>query len=241
MSTRFLIERSILANLTPEEFVKFSLKIGALELLPEGRELKSGRLSPYFFNSGLYNSGEAIEYLALTYAMKIAEMDVEPDYIFGPAYKGIPLCATIALQYYRLTGKNIKFIFDRKEEKDHGEKGIIIGFPEGQTTFQGGRVVIVDDVMTSGESCVKADEMIRIIDGIPVACVIGFDRQEKGKDSEMSAVQMFTEKTGVLVESASNLKQLTIALRDNYSPESIEGKVFQRIITYNNLYGVDNI
>lgn len=221
----------------PEEFLAFSLEIGALELLPEGRELKSGRISPYFFNSGLFNSGKGIDVLAYNYALKIASMGMEPDYVFGPAYKGIPLCATVALQYYRITGKDIKFIFDRKEKKDHGDKGIFVGFPEGQESFNGGKVAIVDDVMTSGGSGTNADEMIRTFDGIPVCCVIGMDRQERGIDSDLSAVQMFTEKTGVPVGSVINAEMLLDTLK-NGAIGTLQWTTYQKLYSYRNQYGV---
>ncbi len=222
---------------SPKELLEFSLKIGALELLPDGRKLKSGRISPYFFNSGLFNSGNAIDIIALSYAAKIVEMDVYPEYIFGPAYKGIPLCAAIALQFYRLTGKDIKYAFDRKEEKDHGEGGIIVGLPPGKNGFDRARVVIVDDVMTTNKSCSDADTLIKNFDGFPVACVIGFDRQERGTDSDFSAVQMFTEKTGVPVNSVMNFGMLIDSLVDNNTNNW--WKMLPKLEAYREMYGVN--
>jgi len=221
---------------SPSELLEFSLKIGALELFPYGRGLKSGRISPYFFNSGLFNTGKAIDILALCYAAKIAEMDVKPDYIFGPAYKGIPLCATIALQYYRLTGVDVKYIFDRKEKKEHGDKGIFVGFPEGKEDFLGGNVVLVDDVMTTGKSLSDAKNDVQNHNGIPVKCIIGMDRQERGIDSDLSAVQLFEKNTGISVTSVMNFKMLMNSIEDLHVDKW--WRMLPKFSAYEEKYGV---
>jgi orotate phosphoribosyltransferase len=214
-----------------QKFLKFSLEIGAIELLRQGRVLKSGRISPYFFNSGLFNSGSTIKVLADAYANKILKMDLKPDYIFGPAYKGITLSATVAEKYFDLTGVDVKFVFDRKEEKDHGEKGIVVGLPPRKNTFEGKKVVIVDDVMTSGKSCIKASELISKLDGIPIACVVCFDRQEKAIDSNITATQNFINKTGIPVYSVLNLSLLKNNLKQ-HAFTALEWEIFEKIIAY---------
>lgn len=134
-----------------KKFLEQALKIGAMEIIPQGRPLKSGRISPYFFNSGLFITGASLDVLLHAYWTAwdnhpvLSEQEV--DVVFGPAYKGIPLAVGLALHVtYEDGGKHLEYAFDRKEEKDHGEGGLLVG-----ATLTGKQVLIVDDVMTSGE------------------------------------------------------------------------------------------
>lgn len=223
-----------LMNLKPhtpaETFIAYALHIGALELLPEGRALKSGRISPYFFNSGLFNTGETITNLALAYAAAASEFT--PEIVFGPAYKGIPLATALA----QAIGGNVGYAFNRKEAKDHGEGGIIVG-----ASLAGKNVLIVDDVMTTGTSSGEAVEIIRANGGIPIGCVIAFDRQERGKEGIHSAVQEFEQTYGITVRAAATLSDLISLLRHTLaeSPDDHQvGEMLEEILAYRKAYGV---
>lgn len=213
-----------------ENFIAYALSIGALELLPEGRELKSKRISPYFFNSGLFNTGDSITQLATAYAS--AALEFSPDVIFGPAYKGIPLAVAVA----QAIGGDVGYAFNRKEAKDHGEGGIIVG----ASSLTGKRVLIVDDVMTTGTSSGEAVEIIRAHGGIPIAAVIAFDRQERSKDGTLSAVQEFEEKYQIPVRASATLAGLIAFLQSQpaESGDDENGEILEKIISYQNQYGV---
>ena len=213
-----------------ENFIAYALSIGALELLPEGRELKSKRISPYFFNSGLFNTGDSITQLATAYAS--AALEFSPDVIFGPAYKGIPLAVAVA----QAIGGNVEYAYNRKEAKDHGEGGIIVG----ASSLTGKRVLIVDDVMTTGTSSGEAVEIIRAHGGIPIAAVIAFDRQERSKDGTLSAVQEFEEKYQIPVRASASLAGLIAFLRSKPAESGDDeiGEILEKIISYQNQYGV---
>ena len=219
-----------------ENLVRYALAIGALELVPEGRKLKSGRVSPYFFNSGLFNTGEALSELAEAYDFT-EKIPWSTDIIFGPAYKGIPLAATVATAIWKKHGVKICFAFNRKEAKGHGEKGIIVGHP-----LVGKRVCIVDDVMTTGTSSGEAVDIIRANGGIPIACAIAFDRQERGNNTELSAVQEFEHNYDIPVYSATTLADLIFVLEkdaESNSPTIPNSKEFLRkILAYQNEYGI---
>lgn len=227
-------------ELTPaEKFVAYALQIGALEIIHEGRKLKSGRLSPYFFNSGLFNTGISLDKLATAYVDPIV-LHFEPDIIYGPAYKGIPLCAAIAMKYATQTGKDVRYVFNRKEIKDHGEGGILVGLNPGETDFGGKKVLIVDDVITSGFSSNEAHDIISMNNGIPIGCVIGFDRQEIGTKLSLSAVQEFSSVRNILVKAAATLSDL-ISLMKIMPAESGDdeiGEILEKIIIYQKEYGV---
>lgn len=188
---------------SPDPFIHEALRIGAIELIPGGRALRSGRQSPYFFNSGLFNTGHSLKILAHAYASQIHQ-SFRPEVIFGPAYKGIPLVASVAV----VLGNNTEYAFNRKEAKSHGEKGTIVGAP-----LAGKKVLILDDVITTGASSSEAVEVILREGGIPIGCVIAFDRQEKGSESELSAVQEFEKKHGIPVRAVATLSDLVNYLR----------------------------
>lgn len=164
-------------------------------------ELKSGRLSPYFFNAGGFSSGSALATLGRCYAAAIAGAQLSPDILFGPAYKGIPLVATTAValsDHYQL---DIPYAFNRKEAKSHGEGGVIVG------AALEGRVVIVDDVITAGTAIRESVTMIQAEGAEPAAVVIGLDRCERGK-GERSAVQEVREELGMQVVSVISMHDI---------------------------------
>lgn len=163
--------------------------------------LKSGRKSPYFFNSGLFNTGYAAAKLGRAYAAAIADAEIACDMLFGPAYKGIPLVALTAAALAEHYGDDLPFSFNRKETKAHGEGGTIVGAPIG------GRVLILDDVMTAGTAIREAIDIITAAGGTPAGIVIALDRQERG-DHELSAVQEVERRYGIPVASIIRLDDL---------------------------------
>ena len=189
-------------------FIEYALKREAIKL---GQfELKSGRKSPYFFNAGVFNDGQALWELGNFYAQAIIQADITFDMLFGPAYKGIPLvCATaLCLQQF---GVNKPFAFNRKEQKDHGEGGVLVGAP-----LEGQRVLIVDDVVSAGTAARHSAELISACSAQAVALIISFDRQEKGyRDS--SSVAELTEQLGLEVLSVATFADLIAVLKTNDS------------------------
>lgn len=218
-------------SLTPaQRFVGYALQIGAMELIPGGRKLKSGRMSPYFFNSGLFKTGHDLAELATAYA-KLIYIGDRPKVIFGPAYKGITLAAAIAVTL----GNSIEYAFNRKEIKDHGEGGIVVG-----ASLEEKKVCIADDVMTTGTSSGEAVDIIRANGGTPIACVIAFDRQERGNEGNRSAVQEFEKNYGIPVRAVATLADLIAYLQtavNDGGPDRI-GKALDSILAYQRMYGV---
>ena len=163
-----------------QEFIELAL---AQQVLRFGEfRLKSGRLSPYFFNAGLFNTGASVATLGRCYARAIAESGVGYDMLFGPAYKGIPLATTTAVALADWHGHNAPFAFNRKEAKTHGEGGSIVGAPLA------GRVLIIDDVISAGTAIRASMEIIRAAGATPAGVVVALDRQERGQ-GPLSAVQ----------------------------------------------------
>jgi len=168
------------------DFIALCLELNVLRFDPVRRfQLKSGRSSPYFFNAGLFNTGRAVAKLGQAYAAAIMESAVSFDMLFGPAYKGIPLVTTAAAALAEIHGRNVPFAFNRKEVKDHGEGGRIIGKP-----LQG-RVLIVDDVITAGTAIRESVQLITGSGAALAGVVLALDRQERGQDASnpRSAVQ----------------------------------------------------
>ncbi|HNC52772.1 MAG TPA: orotate phosphoribosyltransferase [Accumulibacter sp.] len=207
-----------------QEFIEFAV---ARAVLRFGEfTTKAGRRSPYFFNAGLFNDGAALERLAEFYAKAIDASAVAIDGLFGPAYKGIPLVAAVAIAMAR-AGRSLPFSFNRKEAKEHGEGGNIVGAPLS------GRVLIIDDVITAGTSIRESVDLIRAAGASPCGVVIALDRMERG-NGELSAVQEVERDYGIPVFAVANLDDLMSFLRQ--SPE-FEQKA-AAIARYRHEYGV---
>jgi len=182
-----------------KEFLQLAMDLGVLKF---GEfTLKSGRTSPYFFNAGLFNSGRSLARLGSYYARALVESGIEFDMLFGPAYKGIPLAAVTAAALALEHQLDVPYAFDRKEVKDHGEGGKIVGAP-----LQG-RVVIIDDVITAGTAIGEAIATIRAHDATACAALIALNRQERGK-GQLSAIQEVSEKYELNVVSLVEMSDL---------------------------------
>ena len=220
-----------------QEFVQFSLDCGVLKF---GEfKTKAGRLSPYFFNAGLFDDGAKLGKLASFYAQRLIQSGIEFDMIFGPAYKGIPLGAAVAIELARL-GKNVPFAYNRKEAKDHGEGGSLVGAPLK------GRVLIVDDVMSAGTAARESIALIKAAGATPHAVAIALDRQEMAtekqadgsiQDVPYSAVQYVREQVGLQVCAIAELSDLLAYL--NAQPGNAMGEHLARTQAYRERYGVN--
>lgn len=164
-------------------------------------KLKSGRTSPYFFNAGLFNTGKALAELGRCYAQAIMDSGIGYDVLFGPAYKGIPLVAATAMAMYLDHGIDMPYAFNRKEKKDHGEGGNLVGAPLE------GRILIIDDVITAGTAIRESIDIIDAADATSIGVVIALDRQEKGQD-QRSAVQAIHDDYGLNVVSIIGMTHL---------------------------------
>lgn len=182
-----------------QEFIEYALAQGVLKF--GSFTLKSGRVSPYFFNSGLFNNGESLWKLGDFYARTIMESGLEFDMLFGPAYKGIPLACSVAIALSRQYERSIPYCFDRKEVKDHGEGGLTVGAPLN------GRVLIIDDVISAGTSVNYSVELIRSLGASPVAVAIALDRQEIGL-SGCSSIEEVEQNHGITVLSIIKLEDI---------------------------------
>ncbi|WP_448254244.1 orotate phosphoribosyltransferase [Ottowia oryzae] len=213
-----------------QEFVQFAIDAGVLRF---GEfKTKAGRMSPYFFNAGLFDDGAKLQRLAQFYARALQASGIEFDVIFGPAYKGIPLGAAVAVELARL-GVNKPFAYNRKEAKDHGEGGTLVGAPLK------GRVLIVDDVISAGTAVRESIALIRGAGATPHAVAIALDRQEKategGQDVPWSAVQYVRDTLGLQVCAIADLAQLLRHLQstDKFLP------YVDAVSAYRSRYGVD--
>jgi len=181
-----------------KQFIHFALDCGVLKF---GEfQLKSGRISPYFFNTGLFNTGAQLDQLGQFYAQALINADVEVDILYGPAYKGIPLVSTTSIAYARLKG-DIPFAFNRKEAKDHGEGGVLVGAPLE------GKVWILDDVITAGTSVRESVDIIRGAGATVGGVAIALDRQEKGQNT-LSAVQEVSSQFDIPVIAIISLAEI---------------------------------
>ena len=214
-----------------QDFVRFAVESGVLRF---GEfKTKAGRMSPYFFNAGLFDDGAKLGRLAEFYAKALLASGIEFDMIFGPAYKGIPLAATVAVELARL-GRNVPFAYNRKEAKDHGEGGTLVGAPLK------GRVLIVDDVMSAGTAARESIALIKAAGATPHAVAIALDRQEKatenGVDVEHSAVQYVRNQLGMQVCAIAKLADLLLYPSQN---GGVEMRVHhERVFAYRQKYGV---
>ena len=206
-----------------QEFIQFAVQ---KQVLRFGEfKTKAGRLSPYFFNAGLFNDGESLLLLGELYAKAIDDSGIVFDMLFGPAYKGIPLVSSIAIAFAR-QGRNVPFAFNRKEIKDHGEGGTIVGAP-----LQG-NVLIIDDVISAGTSVRESVDLIQAEGAKPCGVSIAIDRQERGL-GELSAVQEVEKNIGIPVCSIANLGGLIIYLQHQVDM----AQNLQAIEVYKNNYG----
>lgn len=207
------------------EFIEFALELGVLAF--GDFTLKSGRQSPYFFNAGLFNTGYAAARLGRFYASAIAESKVGFDMLFGPAYKGIPLVALAAAALAEHHAVDVPFAYNRKEAKDHGEGGNVVGAPLS------GRVLIVDDVITAGTAVREAYQVINGAGADIAGLVISLDRQERGKGAQ-SAVQELGNSLNIPVVSIIRLDDLVEALEDSAE----FGEHLDAVLAYRRQYGV---
>ncbi len=189
--------------------------------------LKSGRKSPYFFNAGLFDSGEALSRLGKYYAQTIVDSGIGFDVLFGPAYKGIPLAAVTAAALWEQHGLDVPYSFNRKEAKQHGEGGNIVGAPLK------GRVLVIDDVITAGTAIRESVDMIEAAGAEIAGVVIALDRQEKGQ-GELSAVQEVEAASGIKVQAIATLGDLVEYLRDASGYED----VLEALEGYRSDYGI---
>ena len=208
------------------EFIAFACDQGVLRF---GEfKTKAGRLSPYFFNAGLFSDGASLGRLAHFYARAIIASGIGFDVLFGPAYKGIPLAATTAVALAGL-GRNTPFAYNRKEAKDHGEGGTLVGAPLV------GRVLVIDDVISAGTSVRESVELIRAAGAEPAGVVIALDRMERGK-SALSAVEEVKENFGIPVVAVATLEDLVAYLAD--SPELAAN--LDAVQAYREQYGISS-
>ncbi len=207
-----------------KDFVDFMLEIGALKF---GEfTLKSGRISPYFFNAGAFNTGEHLSRLGKFYAQAIQESNLEFDVLFGPAYKGIPLATATAMVLNDSFNQNVPYSFNRKEAKTHGEGGDIVGHPLT------GNILIIDDVITAGTAIREAMDIIKANGATAKGVIVAVDRQEKGK-GEQSAIQEVEQNFNIQVLSIINLSHLV-----DYLKQGNDQTLIERIESYRNQYGV---
>lgn len=214
-----------------QSFFELALAAGALRF---GEfKTKAGRMSPYFFNAGLFDDGDKLGRLAGFYAQRLIDSGLQFDMLFGPAYKGIPLGAVVAVELAR-RGHSKPFAYNRKEAKDHGEGGLLVGAP------MRGRVVVIDDVISAGTSVRESVAMIKAAGATPCGVLIALDRQERahedGRDTDYSAVQFVQRQYGVEVVAIATLSNLL-----DYLGSRGDGPFashFQQVLAYRKRYGV---
>ena len=218
------------------EFIEFALNANVLRF---GEfKTKAGRLSPYFFNAGLFNTGLLLDKLGALYAQALLDARdsgrLQFDMLFGPAYKGIPLVATVAMNLARM-GCNVPWAFNRKEVKDHGEGGLVIG------SALKGRVVIIDDVISAGTSVRESVSLIRAAEAVPAGVLIALDRMEKGGNAveltSTSAVQDVEETFHLPVVSIANLNDLLTFMDGDSEAARRAAQYRQQVAAYRSRYG----
>lgn len=208
-----------------QEFIRFAIESNVL-CFGEFKT-KAGRLSPYFFNAGLFNDGASLARLGQFYARAIVASGIDFDMLFGPAYKGIPLVAAIAIALNDM-GRNVPFAFNRKEAKDHGEGGVIVGAPLK------GRVLIVDDVISAGTSVRESVHLIQACGAMPGGVAIALDRQEQGQ-TPRSAVQEVEQQYHLPVVAIATLADLFGYLQSNAEL----GRYLPAVDAYRRQYGIN--
>jgi len=207
------------------DFIDFAISAGVLRF---GEfTLKSGRISPYFFNAGLFNTGEHLARLGRSYAQAITDSNTRFDVLFGPAYKGIPLAAAASIALADHHQRNVPWCFNRKEAKDHGEGGNLVG------AGLSGRVLVIDDVITAGTAIRESVEIIQAAGATLAGVVIALDRQERGRDKR-SAIQEVEESLGISVTSIVTLANVLEYLQNRKGHD----EDVSRIQAYREQYGV---
>ena len=207
-----------------KDFISYALACGVLKF---GEfQLKSGRTSPYFFNTGLFNTGAQLGKLGHFYAQALLQANIKVDILYGPAYKGIPLVSATSIAYAQITGDDIPFAFNRKEAKDHGEGGSLVGAPLI------GNVIILDDVITAGTSVRESVEIINQAHATPAGVVIALDRQEKGLN-DCSAIQEVEAQFAMPV-----IAIITLANIIEYLVADADDEQLKAIQAYQSLYGI---
>ena len=214
-----------------EEFIKFMVDCGVLTF--GSFTLKSGRVAPYFINTGNYKTGKQLAQLGKYYASCIKENNIETDTLFGPAYKGIPLSVSAAVALANDYDIEVNYCFDRKEVKDHGEGGMFVG----KSLENGEKVVIIEDVMTSGKALAEVYPKLKGAADVDITgMVITVDRMEKALGSENSAVQEAYNKYGVKVYAIVTMDDIIKAIKDGVIPFS---EYLDDMLSYRNKYGVE--
>ena len=213
-----------------EQFIEFAIETGVLRF---GEfTLKSGRVSPYFFNTGLFNTGASMLQFSRFFATSIEHSDLDFDVLFGPAYKGITLCCATAMAFAENTGREVPFAFNRKEKKDHGEGGSIVG------AELAGNIAIIDDVITAGTAIRESFAIIEAAGATPSAVFLALDRQEKGqKDgepTETSAIQQVESEFGIPVVAIATLSNLIDYLKKQPDQEHH----LEKMRSYRAQYGI---
>lgn len=212
-----------------ESFIKFMVDSGVLTF--GDFTLKSGRKAPYFVNTGNYNTGAQLARLGEYYAQCIKENNVQVDTLFGPAYKGIPLATACSIALFNKYGIDVNYAFDRKEAKDHGEGGVIVG----RKMKDGEKIAIIEDVITAGTAIRTVLPLLKEQADVDItALIISVDRMEKGK-GELSAVQEVKKDFGINVYCIVTMEDIIDAIKNNIIP----GKEYlEKMIEYRNIYGV---
>ena len=206
-------------------FIELALASGVLQF--GAFTLKSGRVSPYFFNAGLFRTGDALSALGAFYADRMMAADGSFDVLFGPPYKGIPLVSAMAVALSRDHGRSLPYAYARKEAKDHGEGGVLVG------AALEGRVLIVDDVVTAGTAANEAIEMIRTAGAEPAGVLVAIDREERGQEGSLSAVQALEADHGIPVYSIVTFSEILEFVEETQSPEALN-----TMLAYREAYGV---
>ena len=212
------------------DFIKFMTECGVLTF--GDFTLKSGRKAPYFVNTGNYKTGKQLAKLGEFYAECIKDHGISPDTLFGPAYKGIPLAVSCSVALFNKYGMDVNYCFDRKEAKDHGEGGVIVG----KQLTDGEKVVIIEDVITAGTAIRQVIPVLKNAADVKIeAMVISVDRMEKGKEGDLSAVQEVKRDFGIEVFSIVTIEDIIKAIEDGV----IECKEYlDRMLEYRKTYGI---
>ncbi|MEW5012008.1 MAG: orotate phosphoribosyltransferase [Cycloclasticus sp.] len=208
-----------------QDFIEFALEC---EVLKFGEfTLKSGRVSPYFFNTGLFNTGDRLRKLGQFYALALADSGIEYDSLYGPAYKGIPLVCAISIGLSEIANKDVPYIFNRKEVKDHGEGGLLVG------AELSGKALIIDDVISAGTSVRESVEIIQQAGASAAGVLISLNRQEKGR-GETSAIDDVEKSYGFKVASIISLADIISYLEKTANTEQLK-----QILKYREQYGTN--